>query len=153
METCIMSHIHLMSYVFHQGQTWEVNGDLNGSINSRGSSYGSLGDLVNMTWVIDSDSMEVVLRLKQSRQSGACDDCILDSCERWSCLRHDHHKLRLVHSKYVARTMSSKKRIHPLSKRDRGISYTLGDAFTLYELVATIVDRIEKEVRMSRNLA
>ena len=35
-------------------------------------------------------------------------------------------------------------RIHPLSKCDRGISYALGDASTLYKVVATVIDRIER---------
>ncbi|KAL2251571.1 UNVERIFIED_CONTAM: hypothetical protein Sindi_2279400 [Sesamum indicum] len=45
---------------------------------------------------------------------------------------------------YVAKTVSSKKRISPLSVCDRGISYALGDAITLYESVAIVVNRIGK---------
>ncbi|KAL0327869.1 UNVERIFIED_CONTAM: hypothetical protein Scaly_2219500 [Sesamum calycinum] len=59
------------------------------------------------------------------------------------------HILRCYHlisdkSEYVERTVSFKKRIHPLSKRDRDISYALGDASTLYETVATVIGRIGK---------
>ncbi|KAL2246096.1 UNVERIFIED_CONTAM: hypothetical protein Sindi_2877800, partial [Sesamum indicum] len=39
---------------------------------------------------------------------------------------------------YVARTVSSKKRILPLSACDRDFSYAPGDAFTPYKLVATV---------------
>ncbi|KAL2230878.1 UNVERIFIED_CONTAM: hypothetical protein Sindi_1682200, partial [Sesamum indicum] len=38
--------------------------------------------------------------------------------------------------------VSSKKRIRSLSKRDRSISYTLGDALTLYKAVATVIGRM-----------
>ena len=48
-----------------------------------------------------------------------------------------------MHSKYVARTVSSKERIRPLLVYDRGISYSLGDVLTLYTTVAIIVDRLE----------
>ncbi|KAK4397682.1 Retrovirus-related Pol polyprotein from transposon TNT 1-94 [Sesamum angolense] len=66
--------------------------------------------------------------------------------------RSDHnskHILRRYHlfremSEYVAMSLSFKKRIHPLTKRDRSISYALGDAFTLYEDVATVIGRIGK---------
>ncbi|KAL2248665.1 UNVERIFIED_CONTAM: hypothetical protein Sindi_2479400 [Sesamum indicum] len=56
-------------------------------------------------------------------------------------------------SKHLARTVSSKKRIHPLSKRDRGTSYALGDACALYKPVTTVIGQIGKEVPMSSNLA
>ena len=49
-----------------------------------------------------------------------------------------------MQSKYVARTVSSKKRIRPLSKCDRGISYALEDTFKLYEYDAIVVDQIGK---------
>ncbi|KAK4394174.1 Retrovirus-related Pol polyprotein from transposon TNT 1-94 [Sesamum angolense] len=47
--------------------------------------------------------------------------------------RGDPHMeaLEASSSKYVVRTMSSKKRIRPLSLHDRGFSYALGDATTL----------------------
>ncbi|KAK4394229.1 Retrovirus-related Pol polyprotein from transposon TNT 1-94 [Sesamum angolense] len=41
--------------------------------------------------------------------------------------------------------VSFKKRICPLSKRDRGISYSLGDASMFYETLATVIGRIGKE--------
>ncbi|KAL2235759.1 UNVERIFIED_CONTAM: hypothetical protein Sindi_1308100 [Sesamum indicum] len=58
--------------------------------------------------------------------------------------RHDHHKHYPVQSEYVARTVSSKKRIRPLSVYDRGFSCALEDALTFYKPVATVVDRIGK---------
>ncbi|KAL0329381.1 UNVERIFIED_CONTAM: hypothetical protein Sradi_4924800 [Sesamum radiatum] len=54
---------------------------------------------------------------------------------------------------YVVRMVSFKKMTHPLSKRDRSIYYALGDAFILYESVATVVGQIGKEVLMMRSLA
>ena len=107
-----------------------VNGYLNRSIDSWGSSYGWLGGLVGMTWV-RSNSTGPILRLDESRQSRACDDCIIDLCERWSYHRHCHHRPCLVLSKYVEKAVSSKKMIYFLSKRDRGISYAHADASTL----------------------
>ena len=58
-----------------------------------------------------------------------------------------------MQSEYVAGMVSSKKRIRTLSKCDRGISYALGDASTLYKVVAKVVDLIEKRGYMSSNLA
>ncbi|KAL2248333.1 UNVERIFIED_CONTAM: hypothetical protein Sindi_2685600 [Sesamum indicum] len=49
---------------------------------STASSYGNLGGLVGMARIPDSDNTEVVLRLEESEQSCAYDDCILDLCER-----------------------------------------------------------------------
>ena len=103
-----------------------------------------------MTRIPGSDSTGVFLKLGESRQSRACNDCILDF---GSCPRHGHRKRCLVQSNHVTRTVSSKKRIHPLSKRDKGISYTLGDAFTLYKPVTTVIGRIGKEAPMSSKLA
>ncbi|KAL2224913.1 UNVERIFIED_CONTAM: hypothetical protein Sindi_3085500, partial [Sesamum indicum] len=104
-----------------------------------------LEGLVGMTRIPGSDSAGVILRLEDSRQSRAYDDCILDLYERLSCQRHGHDKPCSVQSKNVARTVSFKNRICPLSIRDRGISYALGDAFTLYEPVTIVIDRIQKE--------
>ncbi|KAL0327900.1 UNVERIFIED_CONTAM: hypothetical protein Scaly_2222600 [Sesamum calycinum] len=66
--------------------------------------------------------------------------------------RYGHHKPCPVQLEYVARTVSFKKRIHPLSKYDRSISYALKDAFTLYKPVTAVIGRIGKEVPMSKNL-
>ncbi|KAL0286844.1 UNVERIFIED_CONTAM: Retrovirus-related Pol polyprotein from transposon TNT 1-94 [Sesamum calycinum] len=60
-----------------------------------GSSYGRLGGLVNMTSISGSNSTGVVLRLEESRAA-------------------------TLQLEYVARTVSFKKRIPPLSKHDRG---------------------------------
>ncbi|KAK4387208.1 2-oxoglutarate-dependent dioxygenase DAO [Sesamum angolense] len=51
-------------------------------------------------------------------------------------IRHDQHKHCLVQSEYVARMMSFKERMRPLSVHDGGISYPLGNTFTPYEPVA-----------------
>ncbi|KAL0349712.1 UNVERIFIED_CONTAM: hypothetical protein Sradi_4120400 [Sesamum radiatum] len=90
METCIKSRIHLMSVAFHRRQTWNVYAILMGRLakcridrtGSQGSSYGSLESLVGMTLIPGSDSTGVTRRLKESRQSCAHDDYILDLCER-----------------------------------------------------------------------
>ncbi|KAK4383010.1 hypothetical protein Sango_2818200 [Sesamum angolense] len=91
-------------------------------------------------------STGVVCRLEESRQSRAYDDCILDLCERLSCPGHCHHKPYPVQPEYVVKTVSFKKRIRPLSKHDKSISYVLKDAFTLYKPVAAVIGRIGKEV-------
>ncbi|KAL0302290.1 UNVERIFIED_CONTAM: Retrovirus-related Pol polyprotein from transposon TNT 1-94 [Sesamum calycinum] len=68
-------------------------------------------------------------------------------------VRIGHHQPCPVQYKYVVRTVNFKKRIYPRPKRDRGISYAVGDASILYETVATVISGIEKEVPMSSNLA
>ncbi|KAK4390331.1 hypothetical protein Sango_2096400 [Sesamum angolense] len=65
-----------------------------------------------------------------------------DVLERSRKLSKDEMILRLGDGKseYVTKAMSFKKMIHSLSKRDRGISYALGDKFMVYEAVTIVIN-------------
>ncbi|KAL0315014.1 UNVERIFIED_CONTAM: hypothetical protein Scaly_2899000 [Sesamum calycinum] len=68
-----------------------------------------------MTRIFYSDSMRLVLGLEQSWQSRAYEDCILDVAGDYG-VRHGHHKLCPVQSKYVARMVESKKESVPSNR-------------------------------------
>ncbi|KAL2228361.1 UNVERIFIED_CONTAM: Retrovirus-related Pol polyprotein from transposon TNT 1-94 [Sesamum indicum] len=55
----------------------------------------------------------------------------LSVTSRYQAYAEEAHWSAWWSTKDIARMVSSKKRIRPLSKHDRGISYALGDAFTL----------------------
>ncbi|KAL0287349.1 UNVERIFIED_CONTAM: hypothetical protein Scaly_2766500 [Sesamum calycinum] len=57
--------------------------------------------------------MRLVLRLEESWQSRAYEDCILDMGSGGCVMRHGHYKPYPVHSEYVARTVDSKRESVP----------------------------------------
>ncbi|KAL0289629.1 UNVERIFIED_CONTAM: hypothetical protein Sangu_2609800 [Sesamum angustifolium] len=78
-----------------------------------------------MTRILGSRSTGLLLKLEESWQSRAYEDCILDMARGGCVMGHGRHKPYPVQSEYVARTVDSKKESVPCQYCDNEILYAL----------------------------